>query len=84
MNDRTLIINILIKYDITLFLLDSIIIILMQINRVRNKKLDSVIEDDKRISKYKLTHRRTNANSTFTILSTASINRYFIERTNVA
>ena len=56
----------------------------MHINRGKNKKLDSVIEDEKRISKYKLTHRRTNANSTFTILSTASINRYFIERTNVA
>ena len=66
------------------FFFNSIIIILIQMDRARNKKLDSVIEDDKRLSKYKLTHRRTNANSTFTILSTASINRYFIERTNVA
>ena len=44
----------------------------------KSKKLDEAIEDSKRGTKYKLTHRKTNAINLSTVLPTASTARYFI------
>jgi hypothetical protein len=51
---------------------------------MQGKPSDLVVEDDKRASQYRITHRRTNASILTTSLPTATFHRYFIERTGVA